>query len=89
MLEEKLIIVTGGAGRLGSTFCKSILENSGKVIICDSSDEKGTSLERKLSDSRAKFIKADITKKMDFRKNNKNDLFLLQELFTKNCVQRR
>ena len=62
MLEGKLIIVTGGAGRIGSTFCKSILENSGKVIICDSSDEKGTSLERELSDSRAKFIKADITK---------------------------
>tara|TARA_B100001175_G_C19441698_1_gene606592 strand:- start:365 stop:1126 length:762 start_codon:yes stop_codon:yes gene_type:complete len=62
MLEEKLIIVTGGAGRIGSAFCRSILENNGKVVICDFSEEKGNSLEGQLSDPNVKFIKADITK---------------------------
>lgn len=35
MLVEKVIVVTGGAGLLGSTFCEAISEHSGLAIVAD------------------------------------------------------
>lgn len=35
MLKDKVIIVTGGSGLLGSAFCNAILENNGIPIIAD------------------------------------------------------
>ena len=46
MLNNQIILVTGGAGRIGSAFCKGIIENRGKVIIGDISEEKGMALEK-------------------------------------------
>ena len=61
MLDNKTVLVTGGAGRIGSIFCKGILENNGRVIISDISEERGRSLEKELSNPDALFIKADTT----------------------------
>ena len=35
MVENKVIIITGGAGLLGQEFVKSVLENKGIVIVAD------------------------------------------------------
>ncbi len=35
MLENKVIVVTGGAGLLGKDFCKSIAENGGTVVMAE------------------------------------------------------
>jgi NAD(P)-dependent dehydrogenase (short-subunit alcohol dehydrogenase family) len=34
-IENKVAIVTGGAGLLGAEFCKAIVKNGGKVLIAD------------------------------------------------------
>ena len=51
--------MTGGAGRIGSAFCKGIIENRGKVIIGDISEEKGMALEKYLQSDDAVFIEVD------------------------------
>ena len=35
MLSGKVIVVTGGAGRLGAFFCDAITENGGAVVVAD------------------------------------------------------
>jgi NAD(P)-dependent dehydrogenase (short-subunit alcohol dehydrogenase family) len=35
LLEGRLVVVTGGAGLLGRTFCRAIAAHGGKVIIAD------------------------------------------------------
>ena len=44
MLDGKVIIVTGGAGLIGSTFCAAIAENHGTVVIADFNTEAATNL---------------------------------------------
>tara|TARA_B100000575_G_C23143330_1_gene666177 strand:- start:5606 stop:6376 length:771 start_codon:yes stop_codon:yes gene_type:complete len=65
MIEEKVVIVTGGAGLLGKVFCESILENKGIVIIADIDEQKGkateTYLNNKFGNHSSLFIKVDIT----------------------------
>lgn len=41
MLNDKVIVITGGAGLLGQEYAKTILENNGKVIIADLNQERG------------------------------------------------
>jgi len=59
MLKNKIVLVTGGAGRIGSAFCKAIIKNRGKVIIGDTSKDQGKFLEKNLKSSNAFFIEAD------------------------------
>ena len=61
MIENKIVFVTGGAGRIGSSICKSIIENNGIVIIADKNSEKGLDLEKSLNSPKAKFIYCDST----------------------------
>lgn len=61
MLNNQIILVTGGAGRIGSAFCKGIIENGGKVVIGDISEEKGMALEKNLRSDDAFFIAVDTT----------------------------
>jgi len=35
MLNDKVVVVTGGAGQLGSEFCSAIAEHGAKVIVAD------------------------------------------------------
>lgn len=39
MLKDKVIVITGGAGRIGSEFAKTIVENQGIAIIADINEE--------------------------------------------------
>lgn len=67
MLQGKVIIVTGGAGLLGSTFIKAIVENRGTGIIADINEESGAKVLRELREElksdNIDFVKLDITSK--------------------------
>ena len=39
MLKDKVVVITGGAGRIGSEFAKSVIENNGIAIISDINKE--------------------------------------------------
>lgn len=39
MLKDKVVVITGGAGRIGSEFAKTVVQNEGIAIIADISEE--------------------------------------------------
>jgi len=55
------VAISGGAGRIGSAFARSITANGGKVIICDVNTEKGMQLVSVLGKDRAVFFETDVT----------------------------
>ena len=59
MLKNQTVLVTGGAGKIGSAFCKGIINNGGKVIIGDISREQGMTLEENIQSNDAVFIEVD------------------------------
>ena len=61
MLNEKVVVVTGGAGLIGSSLTRNIVKKSGKVIIGDVSVEAGRKLQEELGDNNVCFIKLDVT----------------------------
>ncbi|TGL13073.1 dTDP-glucose 4,6-dehydratase [Leptospira levettii] len=67
MSKQRNILVTGGAGFIGSNFVHTLLESSEdvKVTVVDKLTYAGNlkNLERWLTDSRFQFIKLDITEK--------------------------
>jgi len=68
IFDKKNVLVTGGAGFLGSHLCDRLLENS-KVICLDNfstGDERN--IDHLLSDPNFEFIKHDITEPIDLEK---------------------
>lgn len=65
MLDNKVIVVTGGAGLIGKEFIKAIVENDGIAVIADINEELGinakTDLSKELNSSNIDFIRLDIT----------------------------
>ncbi len=59
MLKGNIVAITGGAGLIGSSFSKSIVENGGKVIIGDVSIDRGMELQDNLGVDNAIFIEVD------------------------------
>lgn len=67
MLKDKIVIVTGGAGLLGTEFIKSIVENNGIGIIAELDEKGGIAVEKEIRETlktkRVYFHKLDITSK--------------------------
>jgi NAD(P)-dependent dehydrogenase (short-subunit alcohol dehydrogenase family) len=42
MLTDKVVVITGGAGLLGRTFCEAVVANNATCIIADINEENGT-----------------------------------------------
>ena len=57
MLKNNVVAITGGAGLIGTTFTKAIIENGGKVIIGDISSDRGKDLEDQFGVENVFFIK--------------------------------
>lgn len=72
MLENKVVIITGGAGLIGQEFVKAVVENNGIAIIADINEEIGNSvkleLSKELNSENIDFIKFDITSKDSINK---------------------
>ena len=65
MLENKVVVVTGGAGLIGQEFIKEIVRYRGIAIIADINEKVGSNVEetlsKELSTDKVFFIKIDIT----------------------------
>ena len=62
MLKDQVVVITGGAGIIGSELSRAIVENNGKVIIGDYNNDNGKKLIDELGSENAAFIKCDLTK---------------------------
>ena len=63
MLKDKVIVVTGGAGKLGIEFIKDIIKNSGTAIIADMDEVKGNTILKDFNNSNIDYVKLDISSK--------------------------
>jgi len=61
MLENQIVAISGGAGRIGSAFSKAVVENGGKVIIGDINVDLGNQLVLDLGDDVALFFEGNLT----------------------------
>ena len=61
MLNNLIVSISGGAGRIGSAFSKAVVENGGKVIIGDINSEVGNRLVSDLGDDVALFFEGNLT----------------------------
>ena len=71
-VKGKMILITGGAGGLGSAMAKLLCENGAKVLLMDleATREKGEALaaELKAAGGEAWFCGADVTSEDDWKK---------------------
>lgn len=59
MLSNKVVLITGAAGLLGSAIARMVVDNGGSVIIGDILVNKGKELENELGSNKALFINID------------------------------
>jgi NAD(P)-dependent dehydrogenase (short-subunit alcohol dehydrogenase family) len=85
-LENRIALVTGGAGFLGSYICRALTQAGAKVFIGDTDKEKGNSLEKEMLNENlvAEYVYLDISseesvvKCIDYitAKNNNIDILI-------------
>jgi NAD(P)-dependent dehydrogenase (short-subunit alcohol dehydrogenase family) len=67
MLDNQVIVITGGAGLIGKEFVKAVVEQNGVAVIADINEELGlkvlNKLKSELSTDKIDFVKLDITSK--------------------------
>ena len=61
MLNNKVFLISGGTGRLGSVFCEAIVKHNGKVLIVDASCPKKESIKKVIEKGNVYFVKRDVT----------------------------
>ena len=59
MLENNIVAITGGAGLIGSSFARSIIDKGGKVIIGDVSKKRGLKIQSDLGVNNSIFLKVN------------------------------
>ena len=66
-LNEKVVVITGGAGLIGQTFVKAVVSSGGIAIIADINDEAGLAvtkdLKASLNTDKIDYIHLDMTSK--------------------------
>lgn len=63
LLENKVIIITGGGGLLGKEFCKSVVNNGGISIIAESNISSAHKVKKDINSNNVYVEKIDITNK--------------------------
>ena len=70
-LENKVVIITGGAGLIGKSFIKAVINNGGTAIIADVDENAGkkvmVEISAELGSNKIEFIKVDITCKVSIK----------------------
>ena len=83
MLNNKVVVITGGAGLLGKEFIKAVVESGGIAIIADINSEIGNSAKESLSlelnTQNIDFVELDITSKESLNKT----IAYLEKKYTK------
>ena len=57
MLNNQIVAISGGVGRIGSAFSRAVVENGGRVIIGDINSESGHQLVSELGDNVSLFLR--------------------------------
>ncbi len=79
-LKNNTILVTGGAGFIGSNLCEALLEKGNKVICLDNfATGKRENIEQLLKDSNFTLIEGDIRKLEDCLKASKEADYILHQ----------
>jgi UDP-N-acetylglucosamine 4-epimerase len=79
-LTDKKVLVTGGAGFIGSNLCEALLKKGNKVVCLDNfSTGKKENLEELLKDSNFSLIEGDIRALEDCLKATKNIDYVLHQ----------
>ena len=79
-LSDKTILVTGGAGFIGSNLCEALLEKGNKVVCLDNfATGKRENLEHLLKDTNFSLIEGDIRKLEDCLKATKDVDYVLHQ----------
>jgi NAD(P)-dependent dehydrogenase (short-subunit alcohol dehydrogenase family) len=64
MLQDKVVVVTGGAGLLGTTFCRAVVHAGGNCVVADVDGQRGAEVADELNasagGSRACYCRCDI-----------------------------
>ena len=66
MLKDKVVVIAGGAGLIGKSFVKSVLENGAKAVIADINEAEGKKYCDELKtqfSSNVEFVKFDLCDK--------------------------
>ena len=67
MLNNQVVVITGGAGLIGKEFVKAVVENGGIAVIADINEDIGNRTKKDISEelntSNVDFVKLDITSK--------------------------
>ena len=67
MLNNQVVVITGGAGLIGQEFVKAVIEQNGIAIIADINEKLGEDVKNRLTEElnsdKIDFIKLDITSK--------------------------
>ena len=80
MIKNKVVLVTGGAGFIGSNLCESLLQNKNIVRCLDNlSTGKKENIEHLLSNSNFIFIEGDIRELETCRKAVDNVEFVFHQ----------
>lgn len=61
-LEQKVVIITGGAGSIGKTTAKLLLEEGAKVMLVDISEETLKKAVQELNSEHVKYCVSDVSK---------------------------
>ena len=79
-LSNKTILVTGGAGFIGSNLCEALLEKGNKVVCLDNfATGKRENIDQLLKDTNFKLIEGDIRKLEDCLKATKDVDYVLHQ----------
>lgn len=71
MLNDKVVVITGGAGRIGSEFARMASKSGAAAVIADLNEEYGRAVVKEISSEtgcRAEFLPLDITSKESAQK---------------------
>jgi NAD(P)-dependent dehydrogenase (short-subunit alcohol dehydrogenase family) len=60
LLTDKVVIVTGGAGLLGRSFCRAIVDHGGMAVIADIDERLGKNVSDSLGENGAVYVRLDI-----------------------------
>ena len=66
-LDNKISLVTGGAGGIGIEICKSLLDAGSKVIIADIDSKKSKKLLKKINNKNIEYYKLDSTSEKNIK----------------------